>query len=160
MIATEFIVLAFRIINFGVLIALLGYLFKKYALSTIQQRMLEKRAYVGGLQEQYRSIIYQQEQIAAIRKEEELLCQRLQQQVSMWRFAIEKERKIRLEEKEQRKDVLKERAQYKEQQIRLLYLKKQVIPHAVRQAEEELQRYFSDKQAGNQYVQQIITRMR
>lgn len=156
----ELITLAFRLINLGVLVALLGYLFKKYALGTIRQRMIEKNAYVRGLQEQYRSLLYQQEQVVNARKEEELLCQRLQQQVVVWKLAIEKEQKIRREEQEERKRVLKEHAEYKEQHLALFYLKKQVIPRAIKQAEQQLEQHFKDKQVGSQYVQHIITRMR
>jgi hypothetical protein len=160
MISTEqIVIIVFRLINLGVVIGLLGYIFKKYVLSTIKNHIAEKNAYVRGLQEQYRSLLYQQEQGLVVAREEALVCEQLKQQVTRWKQVVEKEQQVRSEEKEERKRMFEEHRAHKEQQIALLYVKKQAIPRIIQNVEKELQQRFADEKVGRQYVQTIITRM-
>ncbi len=154
-----FVDIIFRVLNFGVLIGLGIYIFKKYLKDTLLKEMLNKQRAMDGLQQERDALMLQNKKVSHTVRTEQKKYEALQKKIEQWTDVVEKERAKRSFEKNDRIRVLKKNAQYRVQQIRQEQLVKRVMPRALDEAKTKLQKLFSTKKAQNHFAQQIIQHM-
>ncbi len=161
MIAVENIVgIVFRVINFGVLIGLAVYFFKKHALPIIKQQIADKQAFIVSLHNQEQMLEQEKEEVTKRIIEDEQQWMHLKDTFDQWRTTVSQVYAEHEKERQQRIRTLQDRAENRMQQVTSMRLSVRVFPQALEQAGAELQKYYADAQQADQFIKRIIDHMR
>jgi len=146
----------FRLANFGVFIALIIYLYRRYIKDFITAQIKAEEAVFEGL------MIEQQEAQQTHDKYAQLVANSAQQQahlqnmIGVWNAAVERERTTQALEKSSLLLARKQKAEHLAEQLRKQVIAKRVMPDALAAARRELREMFSHNQEGEKMVQDII----
>lgn len=136
--ASFIIAAAFRLLNFGILVALGVWVFYKYVYSLASDQIAERESFVNGLLQQNAALTGKQRKVEEQIAQQALLYKYLSQRVLLWQDEYNKQCTGMHAEQEQNRVVnrqrLKKRAELHEFNERY----KQIVVHALDAAEREL----------------------
>lgn len=153
---TSIIDLLFRFINFGILIALGVYGFKRYALTQIRQAIAEKDAQKDHLHQAQTKAQRALETINHALRNQQIENEYLLSRVTAWELAIEKEREEKKQQAVVQEKLLREQATQKAHALERMRLYQEVIPAARAKAHQELEKYFTTEHHQQEFLQNVI----
>ena len=134
----DVIVFVFRIINFAVLLGLLGYGFKRYGLPVLRESYQAYYGYFESLSYYHSRLLNESNDIDQLqekdRQEQELLKKRMMQ----WKSAVESKHDLLEQQYQKQRIELDERLKIQQEKIREYRLKAQIMPLAVADARKRL----------------------
>lgn len=143
--ANHLVLIFFKLLNFGIIIVLAGYLFKRYGLPTVQQGIREYRAYFEGLAYTHRSLkeeeLMVEQQIIKDRTEQDFLKERLMR----WRAHVNDQNKKLIIEREKRKKILQNIIAVQQKQIMQHRLFSTMMPQVLMEAYRTLKTEAADE---------------
>ncbi len=151
----------FRLAN---LVALVGggfYLYVYYIKNFIQDAMHKKEQVVAGLQNEHELVVatYTHFKDKLVQQQTEYM--RLQNHIAIWNQAVEEEDLLRSQEKERVIVQIKEKNQYKKQELYKSRVAARAIPLVVDATEKKLKQIFindaDSQRTGARFLQSIIT---
>lgn len=154
------IAIIFRLVNFAVLIALFIYLFKKYALLTITNRVAQKEALLQALYNQQQLLEKQQYALDKHVDQEAALCAELKEKVSRWKDLIDQKIVMREQERVNHIELLEKKTKYHVKSYAVSIANKRILTASGQQAQQSLVKQFVDKKVGQDFIQPIIDFMR
>lgn len=160
MFSSHIISIAFRLINFGALIGLALYFFKKSGKSALMHILTEKKGYFGGLQEQKRALDYQKEQITQEAAQQDLLIALLKERVIQWRQRVAQEQEMFEHYKSLQLEIMQERIQKRKERIAQQKLYAYVMPRAIKQAQDRLIKQYESSESADQFMSNIFKHMK
>ncbi len=156
----QIVLIIFRLINFGVLIGLAGFLYKRYGLPIIQEGLAQYRAYFEGLFLTHRRLKKEQQLIENTiindRKEQDILKERLM----CWLASVEDQNKLLILEKEKRKKMLKDRMILQQKKIAEHRLFNTVLSQALIEARQTLAQRSKNEAVQTKMFDSIVSMMR
>lgn len=150
----------FRFVNMGVLVALLLYLFKRYGIDAITQGMREQERHKKELADQQEMLARQQVLTELAAREQQLLAQRLEKNVHIWRAQFAVFDTLRAQEKEIVRDALRRKSAIQQQQLAADTIAHQVLARACQQARDQVRVQFADEQVGKAFVRDIVASLK
>lgn len=155
-----FVNVIFRILNLAALIFLLRYLFKKYILESIKQKIDERHRFMRGLEEHLRSVQHQRDLIVAMIDQESGLSLQVRKRITLWAEVLVTELKMRRREKEQIMRQINAQAIQKQEALFIERAQLEVVPQALEATKKELAREFADPKLGAAVTSRIMAAMR
>jgi hypothetical protein len=159
MFAESLTTIFFRLLNFAALMWLFVYIFKKYMQKDIEESIEHDRLEEINVNAQISEGGQRSSELSDKIINQEKLCIYLVTRADQWKIAFEKE----VQEKHCAQQVLQqqviERAKLQAQAITQQRVIQTVLPHAVKQAREQLAYSFADDAKSKEFVQAIITHM-
>jgi len=155
-----FVDVFFRILNFVVLILLLRYIFKKYMLESIKQKIEERRQFMRGLEEHLLAVKYQRDLIVAMIDKESGLSLQVHKKITLWAEAVASELKMRRREKEQIMRMVEDQAQKKQEALLIQEAQLTIIPRALDLAQAELMNEFADPKLASLVTARVMATIR
>ena len=131
---TQVVSIVFRLINFGILIGLFTYIFKKKIFGLITQAMAAYKEHIDSLQKRQKELHVQQERIVDGIKSDSTACQQLREKVDSWRASAQAERIANDEQRKHRIGLLHERARMCAERIAQYRMQQKVAPYAAQKA--------------------------
>jgi len=156
----EIVSTIFRFINFAVFAGLLVYLFKKYALPQVKEKLVEKYAFFKDLENQYKNLINQNEVAKNEIKDQDNLFEVLKKKITLWNKSCDKENKAREKELELIIQYHKDRLEKQTQNIQHQKLLEEVFPRVIAGTYKQLEEKFSKKQESEKFLNNIIGYMK
>lgn len=150
----------FRLVNFGVLIVFLFYIFKKYLYQPISDQIAEKESFVHGLVENNKVLEEQQHDLEMRIAQQEQRCKELVEKISIWQEAVIKQRKGLLAMQAGVVQDRVRRLKSQQQSLEQDWLKRAVLPRVLAQAQKKLEQEFSSAQVGQQFIADIVSQLR
>ncbi len=161
MLSSKYILtIIFRLINFGALIALSVYLFKRYALPSFKLKIHEKQARLDDLNAQH-TLLARDDRLlerALIddRKHQEYLTQR----VMAWKAKIARDRERFIQERQKRSELLQKRTALQDEYVQKNRLRELILPAALEQARGQLISQYNEPRAQKEFINRVITTLR
>lgn len=159
MIAKQALVIFFELINFGVLIALMYYVWRRYGRSYMAKQFKVIQGYREGLHRTHTVLQQEKRLIKKQYMEENEEREYLKEQLFSWKDEIEKERHELEKEKELRQRMLKNRIERQIAQVEQHQLYSQLSQEAIQDARMELEQQYASKQAQEQFINDILQEM-
>ncbi len=160
MVISESIVsIIFRAINTLMVAVCAVYIFNKYVLTRIKTAMDKKEQELIALRLQDTQLGLEIKKLEQqIKKEEEYaLC--MQERIILWREKVDIAHKAQAADHEALRTAIKTRYAIKNAYISAMTLERQVVPHAIDNAQEVLKKHFESLPAAQHYIANIITFM-
>lgn len=159
MLHESWVSIAFRFINFGVLLGLAYYLYKRYFKNRIDDKMTQKEALLKGLEEQGYFLEGKAHDLEMQLKEQEYRGNFLKEKMQDWTDAV-----VQLQHKHQEEQRLyatqaATRVTKKNRLLEQKVLQKEVLPGVLAQAQTELIKKFANDAESKRYVHDIIQRL-
>lgn len=156
----EGISIFFRLLNFGLLIALFIYLYKRYIAQTLADSMQTQRALQNAL-EQERDILGEKQTILDMNMQaQEALRVVLMQKIELWKSSFMSERQKHLVEKESLEKRLAEKMDVRKEQYTIEQAQQRILPLAIEKARQQLEKTFESAQKSEAYNAAIIAYLR
>lgn len=149
----------FRLLNFGVLVALGVYIFYKYMLNGIQQKIAQQKALHENKERQKELLHEENEKIKQSIVVQAQLGEALLYKVIQWSEQVELERAARKKNYEKLRVQQEKKDEIRRAQLELDALKKTVIPVAVEKARNELVQKFAVENNGEHYLNSLMAIM-
>jgi hypothetical protein len=154
------VLIVFRIINFAVIIGIIGYLFKKYGLPEIREQLKAYWDYFEGLANTHRLLKKEQQMIDRTivqnQKEQDVLKERLMR----WRAHVDQQNNQLILEKDERAKKLRAIMVEQQRQINQHRIFKKIMSPAIAQARATWQEQAKDKSVQHKVIATIIASMR
>ena len=150
----------FRLLNFGIIIAVLWYCFKQYILNNAYLKINEQK------ENEHLLIKKQQDAAQELQKVKETLIHQQKNQelllskVREWQQQYAQLRLVKQQEILKQKEHLTLLITKQQERLEKERLKSIVLPHAMHKAEQELKQYFSQSQHDKNYIQEIVDYMK
>ncbi len=151
--------LIFLVLNFGVLIALGIYLFKRYGLAGIKERIRSEEESLQRLHERKEQLGYDNRMLTEQLVLQDVECVDLGNKIERWHSAYEREQHARYQELAILKERVTKKIEMQEQTVALDFLTKKVVPKAIEEATVKLGQQFASPQEGRQFLTQLIAYM-
>lgn len=149
----------FRLLNFGMLIGVSLYVYKKYAHKLVQDGIAEKKRTMDGLHQEQDALNRYAAQLDNSLDAQGQKYQTLEQKIKTWSLFMVQESQARLDEKNDRIDELKKRNENRSRNIERQVVAKKVKTAAVEKAAGKIAHIMSGK-SGHAYVDRICTYMK
>ncbi len=159
MLHESWVSIAFRLINFGVLIGLAYYLYKRYFKNRIDDKMTQKEALLKGLEEQGYFLEGKAHDLEIQLKEQEYRGNRLKEKMREWADAVAQLQHKHQEEQRLYATQAASRVIKKNKLLEQKVLHKEVLPGVLAQAQTELMKQFANDAQSKRYVHDIIQRL-
>lgn len=144
-IANQIVLIFFKLVNFGVIIGLGWYLFKRYGLPDVKYNLQEQRAYLENLATMHRDLKQEQQmieqQIVLDRQEQDVLKAHLMR----WLARVDEENKKLMHQKEERKRKLQDLVIAQQKQIMQHRIFAAVMPQALLEAHDAMEVVAKDE---------------
>lgn len=144
-IVNQLVLIFFKLVNFGVIIGLAWYLFKRYGLPDVHHSLQEQRAYLENLAMMHRDLQQEQQmieqQIHDDRKEQDVLKEHLMR----WLARVDENNKKLLLQREERKKKLQELVVAQQKQIMQHRMLATVLPQALVEAHRAMETAAKDE---------------
>ncbi len=146
----------FHLICFALLAYCIQKIFKVYVISFLKDGVLQQEQFLHHLQEKINVIKQQKKTVfdTGFLKRKE--TQSLLKHVQTWASAVKKRMVNREQEKVASQERVKEYQSNQMQGLAQLYSQKRIIPHALEQAEQELQDFFRAPEQQKQFLSKAI----
>jgi len=160
MLSKTIVSIIFRLVNFIVFAGLVAYLFKKYALPQIKEKLAEKYAFFRDLENKRKNLINQNQIAKKEIKDQDNLFELLKKKLAGWNKSCDQKNK----EKEKELDIIiqyhKKRLEIQTQNMQQQKLLKEVFPRVIAGTYKQLQEKFSKKQESEKFLKDIIEYMK
>jgi len=93
-------------------------------------------------------------------KYQHIVYEQLRFKISLWNTAFEKLIQSRKNEKNEIKKQLEEKIHVQNNHLEQQLFERQVVPHAIAQARDILEKKFSSESAGKKYLKPILTQIK
>lgn len=149
----------FKIINVGVLIAGIVYVFRTRVMGQLRlmisaQQRIYALAFHEHLQAQVRQKKLQQEL-----EEQRRECERIKKNLVLWLEREQHKQRLLTQEREYKRSQLEHRAATQSQYLTLTMAQDAIMTRALAQAHHLLQQKFNTQQAGQQYVHTVVQQL-
>lgn len=151
-----FIDVAFRIINFFILIFLFRYLFKRFALPWAQRKMEHKRHMTRSLEEHLNAVRHQDEMMASLITQESEQGSQIEKKMVRWADAVTAEFRLRNREKEQLMRKIAAHVDEKEHALIQMKMEEIILPRVLHDVEVMLKEEAADPQLGAYILKRIM----
>jgi F0F1-type ATP synthase membrane subunit b/b' len=149
----------FRLLNFGVFVAVLWYVAKKYLIVTIKTHIAQRNSLLKNLAQEYAQIQLKQRSLDQYMMEQEKLTQALIGKAHRWKLIVDEYHIRRENEQQQLKAEIERRMAIRSEKMALSALQQQVLPGAIAQARQELTAYFMQKNQGHEFIGELIRKI-
>ncbi len=146
----------FKIINFGILLALSAYLFYTKVAASLYQKMREQQAIVPKLEQQRRGLHNQELNIDTAIEQQALVAKVLQKKIEGWSIVMQK---AALEQQEQHKilqELIQKKAEHQEEYRAKKILYQQMIPEILTKTQAALKQKYAQASDAQEYLQSIL----
>jgi hypothetical protein len=147
---------AFRILNFGILIYLFAYIFKNYILKNIKEQISLKNTYLYNLKKRCSDLKERSHELDNEVKTQEQLSQNLLEKVKKWKSKFEQREKEKLQEHVALQQKINENLKIQEENVTLDYIKKDILPEVISNAETKLKKDFELTENVKNYENKLI----
>ncbi len=159
MLHESWVSIAFRFINFAVLIGLAYYLYKRYFKNRIDDKMTQKEAVLKGLEEQGYFLEGKAHDLEMQLKEQEYRGSLLKVKMQDWTEAVAQLQHKHQEEQRLYATQAAARVMKKNRLLEQKVLQKEVLPGVLANAQTELIKKFANDAVSKRYVHDIIQRL-
>lgn len=153
------IAIVFRFLNLFALLAVIAYVFKKYLLDSIKAMRAERIAQRTLLQEESDALKGAVRELDKVIEQEAAACEHLKKQVMAWRTRVERELEKQEAHKHEQAEKVAAMWREKSDNVHKEILEHKIVPHAVEQAREELERTFANQATGTQFVKEVVDQL-
>lgn len=155
----ELLAIIFRLVNFGILIFLCVYAFRRYLLPVLKDQMHQEQEEQSNIKERHKEIRKQKRILTTFSDDQEKLCVFLQEKVRQWRRVEDDLMRKRELEKDKRILFLKERVVSQELEFARQQMLHTIAPKAIESAQDELQKKFNTSDVQRVYEHAIIVQL-
>lgn len=149
----------FRLLNFGVLIGFFAYVFKRYFYQNISDHIAEKASFIQGLHQNNKVLEEQQHNLEMKIAQQDSKCKTLLAKIEEWQQAvIQQQQEWQTIQEVAIQDKVR-RLQLQQEALNKDHLKRVLLPQVLERAEKKLVQEFADPQAGQAFVEDIITQL-
>lgn len=152
----EVVSIIFRLINFAITVGAGYYLFKRYGLSLIQDKIKQKKDYLDELDHQAAVIADTHQNLISQQKYQTILFEQLKFKLSLWNTAYQKMLGTRKNEKDEIKKKLEQKVHMQNSYLAQQSLKRQIFVKAIDQARTILENKFMTPSSGKKYLNPIL----
>ena len=160
MVYEEMVHFIFNIINLGVFFGAAGYLFKRYLLPNLMADIKREKKYYQDLQDKYKKL---EDDLRSIRKgieDQEHLGLILDHKVKLWKKLFMQQEQVLDAEKDAIQQELRTRKIKQQNFLSQAIMQKTVLPKALQNASEILQKKFLESAEQNQFMDVIQTTLK
>ena len=155
----EIVSIIFRLINFGGLIALGAYLFKRFALSDIQLQISKKQQRLADLSLQNQLLKEQAKAMDFTLAEQQSVSRGLLQKIDLWQSLVSHHMVERDQEKASRQLLLAQKTKIQQDYIALQDVQKKALLPAINKARVALIADYQAMPLGQSYIEYIVKKM-
>ena len=153
------IILFFKLLNLGVLIAVGWYVYRRYVKSTIDDSMHKQESLIKGLEELGYILEGQLLELEQESSQQSKRCEQLQEKILEWKESVHAQTQRQQENDRIIIDRINERIAQKSIYISTAIQNKKIIPVAFERARAELKANFAHPEQQKKYVHSIIDRI-
>lgn len=152
--------IVFRILNFGVFIAACWYVYKRYIRPMSETEMASQEGFIKGLKEQKNVLEARGYELNEQIVQQQAYAQTTSRKIELWKERFEGQLAQKDREKELLKEIVINRLAMQAQSLEQEYIKKYVVPGALKKAYEQLATYFADSAHQREYMQEVLSTMK
>lgn len=146
----------FKFLNFAALIALALYIFKKYFLHDIKEKISDKDKYEADLTHEIITLESSGSNLSDQIIKQEKLCQYLIDKTNQWNAVFQQDLKTQLEHKNKISQQMCDRTERQSQALSQERVMTHVLPQAVNKALENLKQIYRQSEQNTIFVHAII----
>lgn len=151
-----FITIFFRLINFGIFIGLMIYVYKKYMYELLLDGINQEQKSLLTLEHEAHDIRQKRIALDAQLLDDQDLIVVLKKKIALWAIAERERRQKRNEYKDAQSKKLQERACFKQVRIAEFMIEKDSMPLIIAQARKDLIEYYKNDKESHNYIECII----
>lgn len=155
----EYISIAFRLINFGALIALGVYLFKRHVLSSIQLHIAKREQKLVDLSLQNHLLKEQAKAMESNLADQRTVSHQLLQKIDLWSTLVAQYAQEREQEKNSYEQALVRKMILQSNCIEIHDAQRKALLPAIEQARAELKRHYEAESLGRSFITEIVVHM-
>ena len=155
----ELLSVIFRLVNFGILVFMCVYLFKRYVLPSIKEQMKSEEEEAQAIKSRHKELRMQEKTVTAFAQEQEKTCCMLKEKVHRWRRVQDDYVLRRAQERERRVRYLNDRVAHQELEFAQQRVLQKALPRAVMHARIALQQTFSSADKKRAYLNEIMSQI-
>lgn len=160
MITTAIIIsVVFRLINFGVIVGLITYLFMYRVLPAIYDKIKERNAEVVALHEQQESLVERHKQLLQQLQQDEKTATILKNRIDRWHQVITQEAAKREAEKQQQREHVQKQIEIKEYERMRIKAYDKTTRAAITQVQHKITQQLSDQKTNQAFFEHLINSM-
>ncbi len=152
--------LVFQLLNFIVIIGLIGFLFKKYILNGIRAQMRAHESVVVSLKKSFHMLTRNYQLLDREIEHERQMQYELKQKVMRWRADVEQLHEQMTHERNERSKELKVQTEQQIKEIQKHMLYQEALPRALKKARIQLAKQFEDEKAQKEYLHHTLRDLR
>ncbi|MEX0940130.1 MAG: hypothetical protein WDZ41_02125 [Candidatus Babeliales bacterium] len=153
------IAIIFRLINFSIIVAGSVYLFQKYILSSIKERIKEKEIFWQNLRINKESLIDQKDRIITQIASQETYAQYLLNNIVKWQKYIQQKELQKIEQQKNISIHIAQRIDQQEQNYSLELLKQELLPDVFDKAYDELKKKYQSPIEAQEYIDKVLNQI-
>lgn len=146
----------FRLINFGVVIGLAVYFFRKYALPLFYTMIAQKDAEKELLLSQQLLLEQKQAELDSLIEQDVFVCESFKLKVDEWRSFVEKERAIHAKDCLKRNEIIEVKKRKKSELLAQGHLQKIVATAVIADLHRSLINHFEKDDAASVYLDSMV----
>jgi hypothetical protein len=150
------IAVIFRLINFGIVIGLATYLFKKHGLPLIDTIMAQKDAERELLLSQQLLLEQKQAELDDLIKQDIILCESLKVKINEWRDVVAQEQSAQEKDHLKRSETLATKRRKKSELLARVCLQKTVAASVLADLQRSLTDRFEKDDVGEAYLDSMV----
>ena len=159
MVANEMIFLFFRLLNLSILVGGAIYLFYRYGLGAIREKIQEQKDHFAQLYAQEREHKRKSVEIKRMIIDQDLLCEELQLKVNRWNATFDTRKKDERLVEIERQKVITQIVKIQNYSYIRTQLEHTIVPIVLRNTEQSLVERYTDKAADQAYLAGVIEKM-
>ncbi len=153
------VIIFFRLLNFAVIVGIMGYLWKRFGRSYVVTAYEKEQKYLEGLTRTH-TILRQEERLVKKGiKADNAVRSTLKERLFVWREIIQKEQDALEVEKEHRTRMLAERLQKQVRRVNEYRLYCQIQKEAIDEVRTRLNKQYASAQKQEQVIESIMKRL-
>lgn len=156
MIISHFIIVFFKLVNFGIILFLGAYLFKRYVVPSIRAQMQADTHMFASLQKSYHMLMRHYQLLDKEIEDDRYVQADLKQKIMRWRAHLKQKERELEDERVRRTKRLAHLVARQEKEISTQLLYQQILPTAVNQARDQLEKEFAQESAQEQYLNRVM----
>lgn len=150
----------FSVLNFGVLVAFLVYIGKKYIAPRIRENMVKDYHDLEHLHEELQELTDDQNHLEESIVAQEDYAKLLFKKINHWRNSVDLQREHDLEQKKLLREHMQVRAREQERQFQLHKTYDAVAPLVAQKLRKDLHETYKDQQKGHAYIDSLLATLR
>ena len=155
----QIVVIFFRFLNFGVIVGIMGYLWKRFGRSYVVTAYEKEQEYVAGLTRSHAVLRQEKSLIQKGIKDDDAERSVLKERLFAWREVIQKEYNALEIEKENRTRILAERLQKQVRRVSEYRLYRHIQKEAVDEVRNRLCKQYASDQMQKRVIETIMKRL-